>query len=208
MPDDQPFPPHSLIAQNLAANRGGRAIFAGVSFALRSGDALAVTGANGAGKSTLLRLIAGLLRPAAGEVALLPAADGEEGGRIHYAGHLDALKSGLTVADNANFWARRWGRDELGADAALDRVGLAGLVNLPVAVLSAGQRRRAALARLLLAPRPLWLLDEPTASLDKAGEAMLGGMIGDHLRRGGIAIIATHAVLPIPPTQMLTLGAA
>jgi heme exporter protein A len=209
MPDAQPaFAPLALISEDLAADRGGRTIFAGVSFALKGGDALAVRGPNGAGKSTLLRVVAGLLRPSAGAVTLAPQQPDRIGGRLHYAGHLDALKGALTVVDNLLFWARLWGADPALADAALDAVGIARLATLPAAVLSAGQRRRAALARLLLAPRPLWLLDEPTASLDASGEALLGQFLSAHLARGGIALIATHADLPIAPTHVLTLGAA
>ena len=207
MPDEPAFPTLALTAKNIAAARGGRAVFAGVSFALRNGDVLAVRGPNGAGKSTLLRVVAGLLRPAAGEIAVETAAsDGSE--RLpHYLGHLDALKAPLTVRQNLAFWARLWRTDEREVDAAILAVGLAKLTGLPARVLSAGQRRRAALARLMLAPRPLWLLDEPTASLDAAGEALLGELLASHAARGGIVIIATHAELPMPPTHLLTLGA-
>jgi len=207
MPDEPAFPPLALTAKDIAAARGGRAVFAGVSFALRNGDVLAVRGPNGAGKSTLLRLVAGLLPPSAGEIAIeTPASDGVDR-TPHYAGHLDALKAPLTVHQNLAFWARLWRSGEAQVDAAIMAVGLAKLAHLPAAVLSAGQRRRAALARLMLAPRPLWLLDEPTASLDAAGERLLGDFLAAHARRGGIAIIATHAELPMPPTQILTLGA-
>jgi heme exporter protein A len=208
MPDEPAFPPLTLIAKNVAASRAGRAVFGEVSFSLRSGDVLAIKGPNGAGKSTLLRLVAGLLRPASGEILLEPA-DGEVAeARAHYVGHLDALKAALTVRENLLFWSRLWRRGAEGVDAALTGLGVAALAHLPVAVLSAGQRRRTALARLLLAPRPLWLLDEPSASLDAAGERLLGELISAHARRGGIALIATHAELPSPPTQILTFGAA
>ena len=207
MPDEPAFPPFALTAKNLAAARGGRAVFAGVSFALQNGDVLAVRGPNGSGKSTLLRLVAGLLRPAAGEIVFDPPAGDGPARTPHYAGHLDALKSSLSVRENLVFWARLWRTGEEAVDGAIAAVGLARLASLPVAVLSAGQRRRAALARLRLAPRALWLLDEPTASLDAAGEALLGEFISAHARRGGAAIIATHAELPAPPTHILTLGA-
>jgi heme exporter protein A len=209
MPDDQPsFPPISLRADDLAASRGGRRVFSRVSFALRGGDALAVTGPNGAGKSTLLRLVAGLLRPDEGRLAMAPDSDDGIGQRAHYVGHLDALKGGLAVSQNLAFWARLWGADAPDVEAALDAVGIGRLAGLPAAVLSAGQRRRAALARLLMARRPLWLLDEPTASLDAAGEAIVGRMVRDHLAQGGIALIATHAALPVPPNYVITLGGA
>jgi heme exporter protein A len=151
-------------------------------------------------------MLAGLLRPSDGTVVFAPPADNEGGPRQHYLGHLDCLKGGLTVGQNAEFWAKLWQRDAAAVDAALDTVGIAGLFDLPVAVLSAGQRRRAALARLLIARRPLWLLDEPTASLDQSGTTILGSVIAAHLAHGGIAVIATHAELPVPPTHLLTLG--
>ena len=215
MPDDQPAtaPPATradavrLIANDLAAVRGGREVFAGLSFAVAAGDLLAVTGPNGAGKSTLLRLIAGLIQPAAGEIVLEPASGEKPGSRFHYVGHLDGLKAGLTVRRNLQFWAELWGAPDT-VDAALAAVELEALAELPVAVLSAGQRRRAGLARLKLAERPVWLLDEPATALDAAAEARLGRFLGAHLASGGIAIVATHLDLPVKPTATLTLGAA
>jgi heme exporter protein A len=165
-----------------------------------------VTGPNGAGKSTLLRLVAGLLRPAAGSVALEGADDAATGAHSHYLGHLDALKPGLTVRQNLDFWRRLWGGGDI--DAALDAVGLEPLGDLHASVLSAGQRRRVALARLLVARRLLWLLDEPATALDSAAEAGLGRLIADHLAGGGMAIAATHRELPVRPTATLALGAA
>jgi len=207
MPDEPAFPVFTLTANSLAATRGGRPVFAGVSFALANGDVMAVRGPNGSGKSTLLRLVAGLLQPGSGEIRA-GGGDGDAGGgQAHYVGHLDGLKPSLTVLENLTFWSRVW-RGKATVDGALDAVGLRPLGHLPVGVLSAGQRRRTALARLLLAPRPLWLLDEPTASLDAASEATLGSLIAGHAGRGGVAIIATHAELPAPVTQILTLGAA
>ena len=194
-----------LIASALTAVRGGRTVFADLSFSLGAGELLAVTGPNGAGKSTLLRLIAGLLRPAAGSVRLEPADDTDIGVRCHYLGHLDALKPGLTVRQNLAFWARMWGGGD--TDGALAAVALGPLGDLHVAVLSAGQKRRVALARLLVAPRPLWLLDEPATALDATAEAGLGRLIADHLASGGMAIAATHRDLPLRPTATLTLGA-
>jgi heme exporter protein A len=209
MPDEHlTFPPIAITAENLAANRGGRPVFAAVSFAVRGEEALAVRGPNGSGKSTLLRLIAGLLTPAAGHLKITPQ-NGDRGGQgMHYLGHLDALKPGLTLAENLAFWARLWGSEAEVIEDALDAVGLASLAGLSAAVLSAGQRRRAALARLRLAPRPIWLLDEPTASLDAASEAILGDLISAHLADGGLAVIATHGELPVPAIRTLTLGAA
>ena len=196
----------SLTATDLSAVRGARRVFAGVSFTLAVGELMAVTGANGSGKSTLLRLVAGLLRPAAGRILLEPQGD-SVGERMHYLGHLDGLKPALTVRQNLGFWADLWG-GTAGIDAALEAVGLEMLGHLPVAVLSAGQRRRAALARLLTARRPLWLLDEPATALDQAAEAGLGHLIDAHLADGGMAMVATHLELPIRPTRTLRLGAA
>ncbi len=195
-----------LTGKNLAAVRGGRSVFSGLSFSVGAGELLAVTGPNGAGKSTLLRVVAGLLRPSAGTVALDPAGDGDPGGQIHYLGHLDALKPGLTVWQNLDFWRRLWGGGAI--DAPLAAVGLERLSDLPVAVLSAGQRRRVALARLLVAQRPVWLLDEPATALDAAAEAGLGRLIADHLGSGGLVIAATHRDLPAAPTATLALAPA
>ena len=196
-----------LTGNGLSAVRGGRTVFAGVSFGLGDGQMLAVTGANGAGKSTLLRLIAGLLRPAAGTVSLDPVGENGIAGALHYLGHLDGLKTVLTVRENLAFWQRLWGGAG-SVDDALDKVGLARLADLPAGVLSAGQKRRVAITRLLLAARPLWLLDEPATALDFAAEATLGRLISEHLAGGGMAVVATHRDLAIAPTATLALGAA
>ncbi len=194
-----------LTATGLAAVRGGRPVFADLSFALQPGALLAVTGPNGAGKSTLLRLVAGLLRPAAGSVVLEGAGDAGIGENVHYLGHLDALKAGLTVRQNLAFWRKLWGGGDI--DAALAAVGLEPLGDLHASVLSAGQKRRVALARLLVSRRVLWLLDEPATALDAAAEAGLGRLIADHLAGGGMAIAATHRDLPVQPAATLALGA-
>ncbi|MBN8994164.1 MAG: heme ABC exporter ATP-binding protein CcmA [Rhizobiales bacterium] len=196
-----------LIAAGLGARRGGREVFTGLSFAVAGGELMAVTGPNGAGKSTLLRVIAGLLAPVAGAVTLDPAPSDGIGTECHYVGHADALKPALTVAANLKFW-RSVLSGKGSIDEALDAVGIARLADLPVATLSAGQKRRAALARLLVAPRRLWLLDEPTGALDTAAEAMLGRLLTKHLVAGGIAIAATHRPLPVTAAQRLALGAA
>ncbi|CAN5375637.1 heme ABC exporter ATP-binding protein CcmA [soil metagenome] len=195
-----------LTGEGLSAVRGGRLVFADVGFSVGAGELLAVTGRNGAGKSTLLRLIAGLLPPAAGGVALKPAEAGDLQGNVHYIGHLDGLKIGLTVRQNLVFWRRLWNGGD--ADAALAAMRLEALADLPAAVLAAGQRRRVALARLLVAPRPVWLLDEPATALDALAEEGLGGLIAAHLAGGGLAIAATHRDLPFRPSQTLRLGAA
>ena len=188
--------------------RGGREIFSGLDFAVSSGEALAVTGRNGSGKTSLLRLIAGLLAPGGGTIEI-------EGGeaeltlpeQAHYLGHRDAQKPALSVIENLGFW-----RDFLGGEIArpgdcLDRVGLAHAVDLPAAYLSAGQRRRLSLARLLAVRRPVWLLDEPTTALDTAGQAMFAGLMREHLDGGGLIIAATHGPLGIAARE-LRIGAA
>lgn len=197
-----------LVAENLVAERGGRAVLAGVSFAVASGELLAITGPNGSGKSTTLRLIAGLLRPTGGTLTLDPAQEDGIAASVHYLGHLDGLKPNLSLAENLEFWRRLWRGAGLGIDAALDRVGLAALSDLPAGILSAGQRRRAAIARLLLDDRPIWLLDEPTTALDAAAEIILGDLIGSHLAGEGLVIAATHRSLPVAASATLTLGRA
>jgi heme exporter protein A len=217
------FAPLTLAAADLACIRGGRPVFSGIEFSLASGGLLALTGPNGSGKSSLLRLLAGLLRPAGGSIRLLSggqnAGDGEAGAPeadnqtedlIHYFGHLDGLKPVFTLRENLAFWRTLYGTG--GPDLAISigeavaQVGLGHMQDLPVSVFSAGQRRRAGLARLLTAPRPLWLLDEPTAALDSEGEAMLGGLLAAHLASGGMVVAATHLALPVAPTQTLELA--
>ncbi|HVI29747.1 heme ABC exporter ATP-binding protein CcmA [Hansschlegelia sp.] len=184
-----------LVAEALTVARGGCPILDGVSLAVEEGGALAVVGPNGAGKSTLLRTLAGLLKPLSGSVRL----EGDEEDapvreRMHLLGHLDAVKAGLSVERNLAF-----ARDVLGGEGdlaeALTRVGLGAIADLPGGALSAGQRRRLALARLIAAPRPVWLLDEPTAALDAAGQALLAALVAEHRGRGGMVIAATHAEL-------------
>jgi len=196
-----------LSGRDLSVSRGGRRVFEGLSFALSSGDLIAVTGANGAGKSTLLRLVAGLLRPDGGSIALDPEPAEGRAQAIHYLGHLDGLKPRLTVRENLLFWRRLWqGTGDI--DDSLDSVGIGGLDYLHVASLSAGQKRRVALARLLIHARPVWLLDEPATSLDASGEAMLGGLVERHLAAGGMAMAALHRPLPVAPAGSIALGPA
>ena len=206
-----------LLGANIAIERGGRRLFSDLSFAAAAGEALVVTGPNGAGKSSLLRAIAGLLRVAAGAMALEGGDDQASlGEQAHYLGHADALKGALTAGENLDFWAAMLSADKASARvrtsampvlAALDRLGLAHVVDFPVNVLSAGQKRRVALARLLVAYRPVWLLDEPTGALDAAAQTRLGEIMRAHLAAGGMIVAATHAPLGLDARE-LKLGAA
>ena len=196
--------PAELVAADVAAWRGERLVLRGVSFAVAAGGALLVVGANGSGKSTLLRMLAGLKRPDAGQVlwrgqdtASDPALHAAE---VAYLGHQDAVKPGLTVAENLAFAAR--GR---GCADALAALGLLALADLPARFLSAGQRRRLALARLLVARRALWLLDEPTLGLDAGSVLLLGALLAAHRGAGGIVVAATHLPLPLPDAAELRL---
>lgn len=198
----------NLLAHDLACRRGERIVFAGLSFSLGSGEALIVRGPNGAGKSSLLRLIAGLAERIRGDL-LCNGADVSRDwpafrARLHHLGHLDAVKPALTVAENLGFWAALQGGTGR-SEAALDRFGLLDLSDLPARLLSAGQRRRLALARLLAAPRPLWLLDEPTTALDAASAAVLAETAAEHRAAGGVVIAAIHGDLALPDAQILTL---
>ena len=196
-----------LKAAGLAAFRGERLVFRDLDFAVAAGGALTLSGPNGAGKSTLLRLLAGLLRPAAGTLSW----NGEDAfadpslhaTRVAYVGHQDAVKPALTAAENLRFAARLSGGD---AGAALAALGLGDLADLPARMMSAGQRRRLALARLGLSRAPVWLLDEPTVGLDAASLDRLGGLIAAHRAGGGIVIAATHLALPVPGAAELRLG--
>ncbi len=189
--------------------RGGREVFSGLDFEASSGEALAVTGPNGSGKTSLLRLIAGLLTIADGSIGL-------EGGeseltlpeQAHYLGHRDALKSALSVMENLSFWRDFLGGEVFDAGASLAAVGLDHAAHLPAAYLSAGQRRRLSIARLLVVRRPVWLLDEPTNALDTAGQSMFAALMGDHLSRGGLIVAATHAPLGIAARELRIGGAS
>ncbi|HEY1942619.1 MAG TPA: heme ABC exporter ATP-binding protein CcmA [Roseiarcus sp.] len=198
-----------LCATDIAIERGGRSIFAGVSFEARAGRALVLTGPNGAGKSSLLRAIAGLLPLAAGALRLEGGAeDAVLGEQAHYLGHADALKGALTAGENLAFWAGALSGDPSRPAwlSALARLGLAHVADFPVRALSAGQKRRVALARLLVAARPLWLLDEPTTALDAAAQARFGVIMREHLAAGGLIVAATHAPLGLEGADALPLG--
>jgi len=195
-----------LEGRALACSRGGRQVFTGLDFGVGSGEALLVTGRNGAGKSSLLRILAGLVRVAGGALNLT-GGDSEKSlpEQAHYLGHLDALKPSLTVMENLDFWARYFGG--LGApQTALATVGLDALAGLPAAYLSAGQRRRLSLARLLSVRRPIWLLDEPVSALDREAQGMLAGLMQQHLSAGGMIVAATHGPIGIDQTKELCLG--
>ncbi len=190
-----------LVVSGLAVERSGRRLLAGLAFAVRPGQALAVMGENGAGKSSLLRALAGLLPRAAGEVALRLGNEDDAAleERLHYLGHLNGLKSGLTAATNLRFRQRWDGADTVASpEDALAAVSLSHCADIPTGLLSAGQQRRVALAALLVARRPLWLLDEPAAALDRQAEGVLVGLLERHLAGGGLAVLALHAPLALP----------
>lgn len=187
-----------LRVSSVSVARGGLPLLEGVSFALRPGACLVLRGANGIGKTTLLRTIAGLQPALSGEISV-------GGDAIAYAAHADGLKSTLTVAENLAFWAAVYGTGAV--DQALARMNLSELRDRQAANLSAGQKRRLGLARLLVTGRPLWVLDEPTVSLDKASVALFAGVVRDHLAGGGAALIATHIDLGLEEAEVLELDA-
>lgn len=192
-----------LSGRGVTCVRGGREVFSGLDFQAVSGEAVAVVGHNGAGKTSLLRVIAGLLVPAGGTI-VLDGGDAEItlAEQCHYLGHRDALKPALSVAENLSFWADFLGGERRDAAESLATVGLDHADHLPAAFLSAGQRRRLSLARLLTIQRPVWLLDEPTSALDVAGQGMFTGLMRDHLARGGMIIAATHGPLGIEAREL------
>jgi heme exporter protein A len=192
-----------LSGRGVRCVRGGREVFSGLDFEASTGEALAVVGSNGSGKTSLLRLIAGLLTISGGSIGL-------EGGeaeltlpeQAHYLGHRDALKPALSVTENLAFWRDFLGGEASDARSSLSTVGLEHAAHLPAAYLSAGQRRRLSIARLLAVRRPVWLLDEPTNALDAAGQTMFAGLMGDHLSQGGLIVAATHAPLGIAAREL------
>ena len=196
--------------EDLALTRGDRALFSGFDLKLGRGEAVALVGANGAGKTSLLRCVAGLLRPAAGKVRFLDggteleAADVRSHG-LHLLGHHDGLKSARKAWDELVFQVRWTGGSLADAERARDRLKLGPLCDLEIRKLSAGQRRRVALARLVASPRPLWLLDEPFAPLDAERRAVFGELMGEHLAGGGMILAAVHDPLPIS-AQVVEVG--
>jgi heme exporter protein A len=202
---DRIAPVMQIEASDLSVERGGRLIFAGLGLHLAAGEALEVKGPNGAGKSTLLRALAGLLPLARGVIKVTPETEVPRAELCHYVGHLDALKPSLTLVENLAFCAALLGGGDI--EPALARLGLAGIADLPAGYLSAGQKRRAALARLVAAWRPIWLLDEPLTALDAASQGVVGDLMKEHLTAGGLVIAATHAPLSIAAREMV-LGRA
>ena len=200
-----------LDVRELAALRGEERIFSGITFSLSAADALVVTGRNGSGKSTLIRTIAGLLPKDSGEVEV--SLNGEKAPRAaeacHYLGHRNAMKRELSVEENLVFWKRFLGDFEGGVgmepEAAAEALGLASILHLPFGYLSAGQQRRMAMAKLLTAWRPIWLLDEPTAALDGQSEEIFAGLMRAHREKGGIVIAATHQELGLAEAKGLVM---
>jgi heme exporter protein A len=226
-----------LAAEAITVERGGRTILAGLSFEARSGAPLLLTGPNGAGKSSLLRAVAGLLPLSAGALRLEGGAgEASIGEQSHYLGHADALKGALTAKENLDFWAAMLGAAPApqpssasgrrgnallplageggpkgrmrAAEEALARLGLAHVADFPVRALSAGQKRRVALARLLVADRPIWLLDEPTAALDTAAQALFAAIMAEHLAGGGLILAAAHGPIGLEGASEHALGHA
>jgi heme exporter protein A len=197
-----------LAGSDVTCVRGGREVFAALDFAVDGGEALAVTGRNGAGKSSLLRLIAGLLAVAGGSIRL-EGGDGERSlaEQCHFLGHRDGLKPSLSVRENLEFWRDFLGGESgLDIETSLDALKIADLADLPASYLSAGQRRRLGLARLVATRRSVWLLDEPTSALDTNAQSLLAGLMASHLQGGGLIVAATHDALGIAARE-LRIGA-
>ena len=198
-----------LMAEGLSAKRGEDLIFNDISFVLGASEALVVTGPNGSGKSTLLRVLAGLLRPESGHLKLenAPPEIAHPSEISHYLGHRNAMKRELTVAENLSFWRDFMGDSPEGKSAtlteAVEAVGLPDIAHLPFGYLSAGQQRRMAMAKLLIAYRPIWILDEPTAALDAGADRLFADLVKAHLGKGGIVIAATHQPLGLDRTNEL-----
>jgi len=196
-----------ITATALTVSRGERMLFRDLSFGIAPGEAVALTGANGAGKTTLLRTLAGFIRPDAGTVTFADIEPAEaRAHRVHWLGHLDGLKTGRRAGEELEFQARWSGAEADGIAAAIAGLALEPLLDLEVRKLSAGQRRRLAFARLIAAPRPLWLLDEPFAPLDARWRAALGLMMQAHLDTGGAILAAVHDPLPVA-ARALDIGA-
>jgi heme exporter protein A len=194
-----------LTVKDLTCVRGGRTVFEGLNLRVKRASGVELTGPNGAGKSSLLRVIAGLVPAAKGEISLEGAgSDAPVGELCHYVGHLNGIKRAFTVRENLEFWASYLGGGNI--ESSLATFGLEALADIPAALLSAGQARRLGLSRLLVAERALWLLDEPSVSLDEASRKLLGAVIAAHIKTGGMAVAATHAPLGANFAQRLKLG--
>jgi heme exporter protein A len=194
-----------LIAEDLHVSRGEWPVFSGVNLSVISGAAAIVTGANGTGKSTLLKTVAGFLQPERGRIVFDDASEGSPGEHCHYLGHENALKSALTASENLAFWQAYLGPGQRIGNA-LAAIGLDAMENIPAGYLSAGQKRRLAIARLLVSTRPVWLLDEPASSLDDRSIGLLSDIIRNHLHSGGIVIAATHQKLGISGAANLDMN--
>jgi heme exporter protein A len=192
-----------LTVHDLAIARGGRVLFEALSFAVQSGGYAEIRGANGSGKTSLLRAIAGFLKPHAGRIVFDRVE--EPATALHYLGHLNGLKLAASVHGHLRYWAGLLGADD--ERDALARVGLERIADLAARTLSQGQARRLALGRLLVAPRPVWLLDEPASALDANGRGMLVDLIAAHRAGGGVVLAAVHETLDAEPDQVVTLGA-
>jgi heme exporter protein A len=191
-----------LVAEGLSLERNGRVLFSNLSFNAKASDYVELRGANGAGKSSLLRCFAGLLPQASGQLTW--NGESEVAQQCHYAGHQDALKNQLTARENLQFWADMFAGEI--TPNTIATFNLSSIIDEPVAIFSAGQRRRLSLSRLLVSPRPIWLLDEPTTALDHKSQTALIAAIKNHREADGIVIAATHGDLGITPSQTLTLG--
>jgi len=194
----------TLRVERLAIARGTRTLFSDLSFDAAPGAFVALRGPNGVGKTSLLRALAGFLRPLSGRIAFAGA--DEPALALHLLGHRDGLKASLDARAHVRYWAGLLGGEPSAIEPALARVGLSAVADLPARVLSQGQGRRLSLARLLVAPRALWLLDEPSASLDAAGKALLASMIDEHCGQGGVVIAAAHEEFARAPTQTIVLA--
>ena len=192
----------NLTVEGLSARRGGRTIFENLAFSLTSGEAAVVTGPNGSGKSTLLRVLAGLLPLDNGTVAVTP----EPPAGLCYAGHRDGLKGALTVLENLTFWSNIYGVERTATQQVIDRMALNAVADMPADFLSAGWRRRAGLARLLLSNAPIWLLDEPYTALDTENVGRIDAVLSEHVEDGGIAILATHQPPGFEPTHRIEMS--
>lgn len=197
---DKPQNKVGLRVEALTLSRGGRVLFEELSFAATSGAYVEVQGSNGSGKTSLLRAIAGLLRPRSGSIVVEGAEEASLA--LHYVGHANALKREASVRNHLRYWAGLFGGAP-SEDFVAQMLDLGRVLDLPVRALSQGQARRVALSRLIVAPRPIWLLDEPAAALDDSGKAVLNELIASHRASGGIVVAAVHEPLGAPPSQTL-----